>query len=382
MTSKTKSVIVVILAASLVGAVWSFLHFKKAGGTNTLRVGVLIPMSGDSAVWGTSMRQGIDLARDQLNEERGQTRPAVDLSYEDDRGLPNVGVSALQKLMEVDRIRGLVGVANSSVALAVIPIIDERKTIFVSGGASSPKLSGSSKYFFRTWPSDLAEAVAMAKYVRGREGMSQVAILYINNEYGIGLRDPFMKEFQTLGGEIVREQAFPQESVDFRAQLTAVQRENPQGIYLVGNPREMGRCLKQASELGIKTQFFSTSAFVNSEVLNIAGSAANGVILTDASFDPKSPYAETQKFIKDFQEKYHQQPGMLAVTGYDALRVVVYAFDRTDGTSDRIVEFIRNLRAFPGAGGPISFDAQGDVQRPVRISTVVNGQFVTKEYLQ
>jgi branched-chain amino acid transport system substrate-binding protein len=347
----------------------------------TVRVGVLLPLSGDAAVWGLSMKEGIDLARDQINRERGSTKPAIDLRYEDDRGLPRDGLAGAQKLIEADKVRALAGVANSSVALAIIPLVNSDRLLFVSGGASSPKLSGASKYFFRTWPSDLAEAIAMAQYAINRLSQSRIAILYINNEYGVGLRDPFKKEVEARGGSIVAEETFAQEATDFRTQLLAVERAHPQAIYLVGNPREMARCLKQASELGVKAHFLSTSAFVDNEVLRIAGSAATGVLFTDASFDPNSPYPETQRFISDFKAKYHKDPGMLAVTGYDSLQVLVYALDQ-GGDAEKEVAAIRSLHAFPGAAGPINFDANGDVSRPVRISTVAGGQFVTKEYLK
>lgn len=354
----------------------------RPDGGGTVRIGGLLPLSGDAAVWGVSMKEGIDLAAEEINSQRGASKPKIEMHYEDDRGLPSDGVAGAQKLIGADKVKGLVGVANSSVALAIIPIIDTNKVVFVSGGASSPKLSGASKYFFRTWPSDLAEGIAMARYAKQKLDIARVAILYINNEYGIGLRDPFTQEFEALGGSIVSQETFAQEATDFRTQLVSIRRVNPQAVYLVGNPREMARCLKQARELGLKTQFLSVSGLVDPEVVNIAGAAAEGVILTDASFDPASQNPETQKFLSRFMQKYGKDPGMLAVTGYDALRVLIHAFDETGGDPTAMAASLRGLKGFPGAAGTISFDDKGDVSRPVRISTVKDGKFVTKEYLQ
>jgi branched-chain amino acid transport system substrate-binding protein len=152
-------------------------------------------------------------------------------------------------------------------------------------------------------------------------------------------------------------------------------------VYLVGNPREMGRCLRQAAEMGLNLQFLSTSAFREDELLSIAGSAAEGVLFTDASYDTDTDYPAGQAFLHAFRAKYGRDPGMLAATGYDALRVVVTAILETDGTTDAIVQYLRNLEAFPGAAGPLTFDERGDVSRPVRISVVSEGRFVTKERL-
>lgn len=379
MRIKTIVLIAVVVVIVALGVWWKGFH--RAGSEAGVRIGVLLPLSGDAAAWGVSMKEGIDLALDERNEKRGQGKLAVGLSYEDDRGSPRDGLSAIQKLADADQVKALLGVANSSVALAVIPVINERHILFVSGGASSPKLSGASRYFFRTWPSDLAEAVAMAHYIKDK-GTESVGLLYINNEYGVGLRDPFKSNFEQLGGKIASEQTFPQEATDFRGALLAIQKGAPQAIYLVGNPREMARCLKQAKDMGIKTAFFSTSAFRDPEVLKIAGTAADGVVFTDASFDPNSPYPETREFIRRFHSKYGRDPGMLAVTGYDSFRVMTQALDQANNDNEAAAGIIRNMRSFPGAAGPISFNSDGDVSRPVRISTVADGQFVTKEYIK
>jgi len=369
--------------AALLGLLLIVRHWQLGRSSGTLfRVGVLLPLSGDAAPWGISMKEGIDLAFEYLSKSRSSQAAPIELRYEDDRGQPRDGLAAAQKLISVDHVFALIGVANSSVALAIIPVIDRQKIVFISGGASSPKLSGSSRFFFRTWPSDVVEAHIMARYAHDRLKVKDVAILYINNDYGFGLRIPFRQEFEKLGGRVVAEETFQQEATDFRTQLVSVRNARPDAVYLAGNPREMARCLKQARELGLKMQFLSISGLVEPEVIRIAGKAAEGVLLTDASFDPSSPNAETQRFISLFRQRYRKEPGMLAATGYDAMRVLIAAFDKVRSGGDLLAEEIRKIRDFPGAAGPISFDERGDVSRPVRITTVRDGQFVTKEYVQ
>lgn len=355
---------------------------KSAAPAEIIRVGVLLPLSGDAATWGVSMKEGIELAFEQLARERPPTAASIGLATEDDRGAAATGVSATQKLLAADKIRGMVGIANSSVALAILPVLDAAKIVLVSGGASSPKLSGASPFFFRTWPSDVFEAIMMARYARDHLKIERLSILYINNEYGTGLREPFNKEFTRLKGKILAEEAFPQDSTDFRTQLLRAVRSKPQAIYLVGNPREIARCIKQARELSIKLPVLGTSAVRDPEVLKIAGEAATGVLFTDASFDSASENAETQRFIKAFKQKYNKEPGMLAVTGYDALRVLVQAFDAVGTDGEAVAKYLRGLKEFAGAAGTIRFDENGDVHRPVRISTITGGAFVTKERIE
>ena len=341
-----------------------------------IKIGAILPLTGDAAVWGTSLKEGMDLALEEINENGGIQGKPIKLIYEDDKANPADGVAAVQKLLVTDKVKGIVGVANSSVALAIIPIITKEKVIFVSGGASSPKLTGSSPYFFRTWPSDIQEAYAMAKFAVKDKGYKNIAILYINNEYGIGLKESFSRKVLEYGGAILGAELFEQEATDFRTQISKIKALNPEAIYVIGNPKEMARCIRQIKELGIKTQLLSISTLNEPEIVpQIAGDAIEGIFVTDVSFDPKSSDPNTQNFISKFRAKYNKEPGILTVTGYDALKVLSYAMSKVGFDADRIAAELRELKDYPGAGGKLSFTEGGDVIRPVRIAIVKDGKF-------
>lgn len=344
-----------------------------------IKIGVSLPLSGDAAVWGKSQKDGYDLALSQINSAGGVNGSKLVLTYEDDAGLPRQGVSALRKLLDVDRVSIITGVANSSVALAFIPIINERRVLFVSSGASSPKLTGASKYFFRTWPSDIAEALAMAKYAFGELEIRKLAILYINNEYGVGLSQPLADTFKTLGGTVLGSEAFEQGATDFRAALTKLESYRPQAIYLAGNPREMGRAIKQARELGIDTPFLSISTLNDREVFAITGpEAIEGTVITDASFDPRSDRPEDRRFMSDFRAMFNKEPGILANTAYDALTIIAHAIEHEQSTDpDRLAAYLHRMEDYAGVSGPISFSEGGDVNRPIRISRFEGAGFTT-----
>jgi branched-chain amino acid transport system substrate-binding protein len=377
MTKKAWVGITAVAFAAMV--VWAALTMFLKPGTDdqTIPIGVSLPLSGDAAVWGKSQKDGYDLALYQINAQGGVQGKKLVLIYGDDKGLPKDGVSLLKKFLSVDGIRLLTGVANSSVALAYIPIINERHILFISSGASSPKLSDSSKYFFRTWPSDHAEAVAMARYAFTELKIKRIGILYINNDYGIGLSGPFTAAFENLGGKISGSESFEQGATDFRTQLTKLQALNPEAIYLAGNPREMGRAIKQARELGIKTRILSISTLNDPEVVAITGPGAiEGTIITDASFDPASPDPAAQKFMTDFRAKFGKEPGILANTAYDALMVLAHAIEKVGADPDALQAYLHQMKNYPGVSGPISFSLEGEVHRPIRISRAQEGKFV------
>lgn len=364
--------IFVLIAAIFVG----FWATRKSE-LDVIKIGVSLPLSGDAAVWGKSQKNGYELAASKINGRGGINGKKLVLIYGDDKGLPKDGVSLLRKFIDVDGIRVLTGVANSSVALAYIPIINERRILFVSSGASSPKLTGTSKYFFRTWPSDNAEALAMAKYAFQELRITKVVILYINNDYGIGLSEPFSVTFKNLGGNVLDSDSFEQGATDFRTQLTKLRSYDPEAIYLAGNPREMGRAIKQARELGINIRFLSISTFNEPEVFSITGpDAIEGTIITDASFDPESERSEVKKFMADFKEKFKKEPGILANTAYDALMVIAHAIEQVGTDTNKLQTYLHQMKSYPGVSGEISFSGGGDVNRPIRISRAESGGFV------
>jgi branched-chain amino acid transport system substrate-binding protein len=373
--------IVAVVVLIAVTAWWS--PRRQEGGP--IVIGVSLPLTGDAAVWGKSQQDGYELALEQINANGGVNGRPIKLIYGDDTGLPKEGVSVLRKFIDVDHIDALTGVANSSVALAYIPIITKEKLIFISSGASSPKLTGASKYFFRTWPSDIAEALAMAKYAREKLGISSVSCLYINNDYGVGLAEPFSKEFASLGGRILGKEFFEQNATDMRAQLTKIKQQKAEAIYLAGNPREMARCITQARELGITAKFLSISTLNDKEVFDLVKiEDIEGTVITDASFDPSSDWPEAQNFMKAFRAKFKKEPGILANTAYDALMILTHAMAEVGTNPDMLAKYLHDMKEYRGVAGTISFTQGGDVNRPIRISVARNGKFqvLQKDYRQ
>jgi branched-chain amino acid transport system substrate-binding protein len=371
-----------IAAGAIVFAATAWWSYRPPA-SGQIVIGVSLPLSGDAAVWGKSQEDGYQLAAEQINANGGVNGHPIDLVFGDDTGLPKEGVSVLRKLINVDHIDALTGVANSSVALAYIPIIDQDKLIFISSGASSPKLTGASKYFFRTWPSDIAEALAMAKYARENLAIARVSCLYINNDYGVGLAEPFAKEFTLLGGEVLGKESFQQNATDMRAQLTKIKQQDPTAIYLAGNPREMARCITQARELGITARFLSISTLNDREVFGLVKNKdIEGTLITDASFDSNSDRPEAQAFVKAFRTKFNKEPGILANTAYDALMILADAMSKVGTDADALADYLHNMKTYPGVAGPISFSEGGDVKRPIRISEARDGKFVVvaKDY--
>lgn len=341
-----------------------------------IKIGVILPLTGDFSSHGEDAKKGIDLAVEEINSKGGIRGKKISVIYEDDQMDPSIGVSAFQKLTAVDNVQVVLGGIGSSVALAIAPIAQKKKVVLISPTASNPKLTYAGEYIFRIWPSDIYEGEVMAEFIFNRLNIKKVAVLYVNNDFGQGLKDIFEKKFKELGGEILSIETYEQGSTDFRGQLSKIRNVNPDGIYLPGYYQEIAKIAIQIREMGIKAKLFSTSPIENPEIIKLAGKAAEGIIYTRPAFDPKNPSEKYKKFFLLFKKKYGVEPGIAAAYSYDAMHIIFSSIERGGEKGSEIQRAMAVIRDFEGVTGKISFDKNGDVIREMILFTIKNGEFV------
>jgi len=340
-----------------------------------IEIGAILPLTGDAAKYGESAKKGINLAIDECNENFGIKGKNIKIIYEDDQADPRTGVSAAQKLIFVDKVQAIIGALPSSVTLAIAPIAEKNRVVILSPASSAPTITHAGDFIFRNVASDTLEGTAMAEFVCNNLKFKSVAILYINNDFGFGLRDSFRKRYDAACGTVLLAESFEQASTDFRSQLSKIKAQNPEAIYLIGY-KEMGRILRQAQELGIKCQILSFTMFEDPEILNIAGSIAEGTYYTSRSYDSKAGEGIMGEFNKDYRLKYNAEPDIFAALSYDAAKIIVKAIGEGGNFGPRIKEALYTIKNYDGATGRISFDEFGDVAGSIGIKRVKQGIFV------
>lgn len=340
-----------------------------------LKVGAVLPLTGEAAKYGEAARKAIELAVDELNT--GKTMGGkLSVVFEDSQGTPKGAVSALQKLIATERTPVVIGDLLSSNVLAMAPVANQNKVVILSPTASAPKITKAGDYIFRNCASDVFEGAIIAKYVRDLR-VKRVAILYINNDYGVGIRDVFKKNL-SIGKpsvSVVAEESFAQAATDFRSQLAKVKAKNPQVTMIVGY-RELGQLLKQAVESGLKSQYVSTVMFEDPEILKVAGTAAEGVIYSARAYDPTKQDKQIQTFVAAFHKRYNDTPDIFAGLSYDAAKIIALAIRRGGYTANGIKKALYGIKKYPGVAGETTFDANGDVIQPATLKVVKSGEFV------
>ncbi len=341
-------------------------------GRRVLTIGVILPLTGAAAQYGQNCKKGIELAVTEVNQTPGTL--TIRTIVEDDRTEPKDAVAAFTKLATVDKVPLVIGPLPSSNAMAVAPLANEDKVVLFSPGASTPRLTGAGPYVFRNWQSDAYEAQIMARYLLSR-GTREMAILAVNNDFGVALADYFTKELERLGGRVLASESFAQDATDFRAQLTKIKAARPRGLYLLSYPRETGNIVKQARQLGLDAPIFGVAAMEDPTLLRIAGPRSEGIVYTKA-IEPAPGDTALSHFVSAYKSRYGEAPGLIADTGYDAVNMVVAAargIAVMDGPA--FAASLGRIREFHGASGLMSFDENGDIIKPVGIKQISGGQF-------
>lgn len=338
-----------------------------------VKIGASLPLTGDAAVYGQALKNGIELA---LAEHNRSASNKLAVIYEDDQYAAKMSVTAVQKLIQIDKVPVIIGGAGSTTAEPITSIANQNKVVLLSPCATAPSLTGASPYFFRLWPSDTYEGAVLAETAWNKLGIKQVAILYVNAPYGQGITDVFSKHYQELGGTIAFSESYAQDATDFRTQLTKIKAAGVQWIFLPGYVKEVSNILKQSIELGLEVRFLGVNSLYDPNLLKVAGKAAEGAIFAVQTYDPDSTSPVIHRFVESYQTKYGAKPDAFAATGYDALRVVAAAIDRASNFSGPgIRDSMAQTKDFDGPSGRISFDSNGDVIKPLRLMGVYNGDF-------
>lgn len=348
---------------------------EKGQAKTSVTFGTILPLSGEVANWGHDSSNGIELALDQANSR--SSKYDFHVVYEDSKGQAAQAVAAAHKLININKVLAIIGDNVSGPTIAIVSIAAAAKVPVISPSASSPKLSGMSKFFFRVYPSDTAEGGFMAKIAASTLKLKKIAILYINNDFGVGLRDVFSQRFSALGGEITSALGYDVDETDFRPYLTRIKEQSPDGVYLAGYFKDAGAILRQAKELGLKVQFLGSTTDEDPQLIAIAGDAANGLVYPySTGYDPNSANLKVVEFNTAFRKKFGRAPGVATALGYDSAELLIAAVEQKGPSNLAIRDFLSATKNYQGITGTMTFDEAGDVHKPILLKTVKDGKFV------
>lgn len=339
-----------------------------------IKIGAVLPLSGDAATYGASIKKGIDLAIRQVNAEGGVGGRKIAVLYEDSKASPSDGVTAFQKLVDVNKVTAVIGDAVSSVTLAIAPVAQRKRVVVLSPLSSAPAITDAGDFIFRNVPSDFLNGRAAAYFAVKDQGWKKLAVLFINNDFGTGLNHVFSSVVSSLGGQVVASESYEQGATDFRTQLLKIKSSQPDAVFLVGY-KEAPQILIQEKELGLAAKFIGTGLLEDPNVVNLAKGAAEGVYFTQLPFDASSTDSVVKRFVNDFTRLYGSKPDIISAYGYDAANILAHAMAGGKLTADALKDALYGTKDFPGVTGSVTFDKNGDVLQPMGVKIIKNGSF-------
>lgn len=348
--------------------------------SDTIKIGVPAPLTGDYASAGEAILNAAKLAAQEINDQGGLLGKKVEVIDQDDQCDSQVGVQAAQKLIS----QGIVAAVGGYCSSASIPEAAEfakQGIPYLLDASTNPVLTEQNPgTVFRICGRDDDQGPVAASFMKDILHANTVAIIHDNTTYAKGLAEAARDSAQKLGMNVVLFTAITPGEKDFSSVLTQVRRADPDVVYFTGYHAEGGLLVKQARDMGIRATLMAGDANQDPTFLQTAGSAANGVYITTAPLAEFIPGA--QSFVQKYKETFKTSPGAYSVYEYDAMHVLFDAIKRANSTDPKaILAALKETKDFPAITGTITFDTKGDrTDKLYMVAVVENGQF--KPYMR
>ncbi len=335
-----------------------------------IKIGAILPLTGDAALYGEICKTGMDLAVEEINSKGGLKGSKISIVYEDSQADPKLAVGATNKLITVDKVNAIVGAMGSSEVMAIAPILNEKRVVLISPAATSHEITQAGDYIFRTIVSDVYDGIAMARFAYHNKGIKTVGVFYMTEVGPQGVAEAFIDEFKKLGGTILNVEKCSRGEKDFRTPISRIDKKNPDAIYFALYPRESELFVRQIRELGVNRFLMTHQLIDDPEVLDKLGKAADGIIFTTPKLTPETGGIGVKLFYEKYRKKYEKEPQQFASNSYDAVMLLTNAMETYGFDSESIKTGLYEVKDYKGASGLLSIDENGDVQQKMLIMQI------------
>lgn len=358
--------------------VFAFLFLKSPVAEEnapSVKIGVAIPLTGIAAIVGENERNGIELAVKQINSSGGVSGRLLQVIIEDDGTDASKSVSAVQKLINIDKVDALIGGTWDFLANAVVPVIDSEKKVMITPSTLPDTLQKTSPFLFITYSPVASIQGVVTRFLRKVQGNTVVTIS-VNNTWGQAHLDTFRKAIIAAGKSLAKEIVLPEfDNNDLQTQLSLIKPLHPDAIVVALNFGDSATFVKKKMELALSGVVLAHYNLEDEYAQgNIPKSLLNGITIFVFS-DPEGD------FVQKYSETYHQKPGAYADTAYDAVYVLKKAIENEAGKTDSnsIIAGLRLITHYQGASGLVDFSQNNYPNNKIPLLKSFDGsQFVSE----
>jgi branched-chain amino acid transport system substrate-binding protein len=361
--------------------IFSTLFLALSAYGQDIPIGFFAPITGPAAADGESAKNAVTLGLKEVNDAGGIGGKKINLMIYDDRLNPQEAVAIANKLIEKDKVIGVVSGAYSGPTRVTAPIFQKAGMPMVAGYAVHPDVTWDPKekkpndFCFRNGFLGEIEGAAAAEFAVKNLKAKKISLIFMDNDFGRAISSGFAERAEKLGATVLTKQMykFPGEK-DFRPFLTRIKEGSPDVLFAAGYYNEAASIVRQAKELGMKSRILGEEGFDSPKFLEIAGPAAEGVIIA-TNLDRDDPRPLVQNFLKNYRKAYNEDADMVGASSYDAFMILVSAIRKAGPDPKMIQKTLLETKDYDGLTGKISRFIQGEVVKPVQIQVVKGGKF-------
>lgn len=325
----------------------------------TVKIGLIQPLTGSVAYNGKTDVNGSNLALDEINAKGGVLGKKLELVIEDGQCKPANSVNAAEKLIQRDKVAAISGAFCSSATLAVMPVAANYKIPLLTGVSSNAELTEKGNaWFFRATETDALLAKSFARILFDQLKLRKVAYIGVNDDWGRGGVAEFEKNMTALGATTVMKEYFEHGTSDFYTILTKLKASGADGVFVAAETQDGSIFVKQKAELGLNLKVFGVGSWATADFMKLTGASSEGIYAA-------VPYASTmdtpknKAFVEAYVARYKEAPGKYSAAGYNAINILADAINRAGSTDAEKIREALTKTNYDGPNGNFKFDAKG-----------------------
>jgi branched-chain amino acid transport system substrate-binding protein len=374
---RTKLSLQAAVGVAIAGAV----NLASAQAQETVKIGLILPMTGGQASTGKQIDNAIKLYMQQKGDTVAGKK--IEVILKDDAAVPDNTKRLAQELIVNDKVNLIAGFGVTPAALAAAPLATQAKVPEIVMAAGTSIITERSPYIVRT-SFTLAQSSTIIGDWAAKNGIKKVATLTSDYAPGNDALNFFKQNFTAGGGQIVEEVKVPLANPDFAPFLQRMKDSKPDAMFVFVPAGQGGNFMKQYAERGLTgIKVIGPGDVMDDDLLNGMGDAALGAV-TAHLYSAAHPSAMNKDFVAAYKKAFSSRPGFMAVSGYDGIHLIYEALKKTGGKTDgdALIEAMKGMK-WESPRGPISIDPETrDIVQNIYIRKVekVDGELYNVEF--
>ncbi len=379
MKKSMKKVLSLGLVSAMVVASLAGCGKKSTGSSSEFIIGGLGPLTGAAASYGISVKNGAEIAIEEITAaggvKVGDQTLQLKLNFVDDEASEETVLSAYNSLMD-GGAQALLGTVTSGAGMAIAEQTFNDGIFQITPSGSAKGLTEYANAF-RLCFTDPLQGITMADYAN-ELGYKKIAVIYNNaDEYSTGVMQAFIEQVAANGGEVVANESFEKDAVDFTTQLTKIKGTDAEIIFVPAYYQDAAYITTQAAELGMALPFIGSDGWDGVLAQVVDPAVLEGAVFLSPFFAADEKPA-VQTFVSTYQEKYDATPDQFAADGYDTVYVIKAALEKAASTdSEALIKAMTEIQV-DGITGSVTFTADGEPNKGAKFIQILDGAYALK----